>query len=410
MRRKGTDEADRLDFFLRIALRVVLTAGIIGFTPHAHAQTAPGAAREKRGVVSRLAGGAAVPVGGVTVVLHRIAPAPDPGGPLDSALTNSSGQFRITIRPSGDPRSEYYLASSYSGVAYLTRLGTVAELDSASADVIVFDTTTAPIPVTTLRRDFVVLAPAMDGKRRIVESHNIANDSSVTRVVTRDSAPVWSVTVPSGVGDFMAGMEESNPHALRLEGNEVSMYAPLAPGLSQLIFSYTLAADAFPLTVAVSGGTELLIVMLEESTAAATAVGLRDEGVVNIMGRNYSHSYTAQGVPENIDVVITTPETAPFTLATYLLIVVLIVGTGMLVSLAVAFRRRAPLLSPAAGSRHRQQELSERDALARRIAVLDDEHAANPGRSEQDSAAYRTERERLKEKLAALLARGDGQS
>jgi hypothetical protein len=90
---------------------------------------------------------------------------------------------------------------------------------------------------------------------------------------------------------------------------------------------------------------------------------------------------------------------ASLSLTTWLMIVVLIVGTGMLIALAVAFRRRTPGLAvPPVASRNTA------DALASRIAALDDAFAAGT-RGGETEETYRKERAALKRQLAALLER-----
>jgi hypothetical protein len=351
-----------------------------------------------RGVVSRLNGDDVVPVPGARVVLHRIG---TEQGPVDSVLADARGEFRFQLRSTESDSAHYLITSSRHGVAYVAQLGRVADLDTASADLLVFDTTSVPVPTTVVHRHLLVMAPALGAERRVLEVYGIANDSSVTRVSAGASSPVWTARLPSGANGFVAGAVGANPHSLSVQDGEVKMYGPLAPGVHEIEFSYTLPHSSFPLESAVQSGTEWLEVILEEAGATALGPGLVDEGVLNLIGKNFYHHYTALSTDSGT-IIINVPEGAPFTLASYLTVVVSVVGAAMLVTLLIAFRKRRVAVVPVAPT---PPGMSAAELLASQIAELDLAHGSRAHVSEADAAAYRSERALLKKKLAALLAR-----
>jgi hypothetical protein len=259
----------------------------------------------------------------------------------------------------------------------------------------VFDTTSAKVPVTVAGRHLILFAPVIGG-RRVVEVYDLVNDSTVTKVVGADSLPVWRVTVPPGARDFGAGLGTFSPEALRFGDGEVKFFTPLPPGVKQISFAYTLPESSFPLLVGMETNVDVMEVLLAETAAHVDDGPMKEEAAVDIEGQSFKR-YVAFDFPAGSEIRITVPAGSP------LLVVLLIVGTGMLVALALTFRRRAPVAVPYAGAVQRMGEDEAHD-LARRIAELDERHAATQADPKAE-AAYAAERKRLKSELSALLAR-----
>jgi hypothetical protein len=361
-----------------------------------------------KGSVTRLEGERGVPKAGAWVVLHRFGPADgDSAAPLDSVRTGAGGEFSVTVRPYGPANSLYFLSSMHAGIAYFTNFWTADALDSADANLVVFDTTRSAVPYTALARTIVLWAPVLGADRRVVERHRIANDSTVTRVAT-DSSPSWTVRIPEGARDFTAGIENANPHSLRLVGSEVRMFGAFAPGVQDIVYSYALPQSAFPLVYEVEAGAEVLEIVLDEAEASIAAPWLTDDGAVTLEGKTFGHLYHARDVERGARFTLTAPATSGLSVQTYLLLVILLVGAGMLIALAVAFNRRSPAPSLAVSSANTSADSA--DELARRIARLDDAHAARREKDEKSERQYREERGRLTRELERLLARGGGRS
>jgi hypothetical protein len=114
------------------------------------AQQQDSTTRTVKGVVTHLRGESANPKSGSWVVLHRVGEGD--AGAIDSVRTNAAGEFTFRIKPSGPVNSVYSVSSSHAGIAYLSAWWHADELDSADANLTVFDTTTRPVPFTVTRK------------------------------------------------------------------------------------------------------------------------------------------------------------------------------------------------------------------------------------------------------------------
>ncbi len=363
-----------------------------------HSQSQTGRAAQVRGAVSRLAGDSSVAVKGIQVVLHRLGV--DSSGPYDSARTDAAGEFRIPVRTGERDSALYMISSSHAGIAYFSSALRAGDLDSAHVDVMVFDTTTARVPISVAGRHLIVFAPVIGG-RKVVEVYDLSNDSTVTGVSRGDSVPVWRATVPRGARDFGVGPGMS-PGSLQFSSGEARVFAPLPPGVKQISFAYTLPDGAFPLLVALESDAAVMEILLAEERGSVDAGVMKEEGRVNIENQSFKR-YLAFNLPAGTELRVTVPAGSP------LMIVLLIVGVGMLIALAATFRRRVPVAAGRVAPGAAQiSDGDEAEVLARQIAQLDATHSARANPDEKSRAAYTAERNQLKKRLAALLARRSG--
>ena len=333
-------------------------------------------------------------VRGTWVVLHRVGS--DRAGPLDSARTGHDGTFTIRFARTGPADAIYFVSATHDGIAYFS-----PPLDTAravnEAEIAVFDTTSAPVPIHVRGRHVVVAASAEDGKREVVEVYELANDSTVTRVAAGD-VPVWAAVLPDGAGDIRVGQSDLSEDAIRTEAGRLRVYAPLAPGIKQLSFAYRMDARAFPLSLPVDAQAGVLEVLLEEPNAIATAPGLQRVDPVTVESRTFNR-FLAQDVARGGVLRIQVPSASGGARRAWLVAMLAAVTAAMIL---VLFRaaRGARRLSPASAPISRE---SPSQRLAREIAELDARTEATPSVSDADRELYARRRAALKADLARAL-------
>jgi len=126
-----------------------------------------------------------------------------------------------------------------------------------------------------------------------------------------------------------------------LKDGVVSVFAPLAPGIKQLSFSYTLPANSFPLKLPLEKATGVYEIMIEDKTGKVSGPHIKEVDPVTVDERNYRR-FLASDMPENSVAVIDLPP-PPSTRTVdprYLLAITLVIGASMVVALAQALRRR----------------------------------------------------------------------
>lgn len=368
------------------------------------AQLPDGQPRRVSGRIVRPGARALQGVPNVWAVLHRVAP--DSAAPIDSVRTNASGAYEMAYRGTGSDSVVYFVSAMHGGIAYFTPplRGTVVR--GEAAEITVFDTTSRGVALAVRGRHFVLSAAGEAGARTVIEVFEIANDSAVTFVTpASDAASTWSTVLPQGAADFRVGQGDVAQDAVTAGGGRVRVFAPFAPGIKQLSFSYVVPANAFPLVVPLETGIDVLEVLLEETTGHADGAGLTEVNPVQVSGRMFQR-FLAQDVPAPAVMRITVPPPPRALRPLYMLGVVAVLGAGMLVTLARAFARRAERGTRGTPGATRLRADAER--LARQIADLDAafERQRDPGDDARD--AYRVRRDELKRELTDVLARADG--
>jgi len=337
------------------------------------------------------------PIPDVRVVLHRVGQ--DRAGPLDSALTDRRGEYHFHFTTSGSPDAVYFVSASYDGIAYFSVPLREPATHGDDAQITVFDTTSAPVPIHVLGHHIILGAPDAQGTREAVEVFELGNDSSVTRVSSGPNAPVWETALPPNAADPRVNPTgDVAPNKLSFAGGRVRLFAPVSPGARQLSYAYRLGKNALPLSIRLDQPTSVLEVLLEEPRAKVSGGGLSEVAPTTTAGRSFRR-FLAQGVDAPAVVQIDVPFALGDARSRYLIAVAAVCVIAMLSAIFVATRRRrvvvvardVALPSPGAGD------------LLQAIAVLD-------ARMEQGSltpderARYESERAELKSRLAVALA------
>jgi hypothetical protein len=337
-----------------------------------------------------------VGVPGLWVVLHRVGT--DAQGPLDSVRTSARGSYRFRYGRAGGEDAVYFVSASYGGLAYFSAPLRDAAVTGEDAEIVVYDTTSRPIPIA-VRGHHIIVAEPSGGEREIIEVFELSNDTSLTRVSPSAGEPVWSTLLPDGARDPEVRQGDVGADAVTFEAGRAKVFAPLSPGLRQLAYSYRVAAAALPLSLPVEHHAEMLEVLVEAPNADVSGARLERTDPVSVEGRAFSR-FLADEVPPDAVVRIDLEESAAMRRALWLRIVAIAVGAAMLLALAriaATSRRRAGARPAPRGE--------DPERLAREIASLDAAHERRGAPSAEAEAEYRARREALKARLGDALDR-----
>ncbi|HEV8409643.1 MAG TPA: hypothetical protein VGQ30_03980 [Gemmatimonadaceae bacterium] len=385
-----------------VSLMLTASAAARAQAPHRASTAVPSPAsdREARGIVSRITPKGDVPLAGNWVVLHRVGK--DAAAPIDSTRTDAAGRFVFHYRATGDSSAMYFIASSYDGIAYFTPPLRNAVTGRGDADLLVYDTTSGPVPVSVRGRHVIVTAPDTGKTRGIIEVYELANDSSVTRVAGIYETPTFETTVPAGVTGFVATDGDIPADAVKFDNGRVRVFAPIAPGIKQLSFHYRVPLTKGPITIPSIAPTAVLEVLVEDLQGDATGASLKKMASVNIEGRPFKR-FLAQNSPGNSVVSAVAPSRPGAAFSTRMAIIVIGIGAAMLAGLGASLMRKGPLVA-------RAHELggADPDDIARQIAALDDAFEKKQSPSEDERADHYESRARMKAKLTSAIARRDG--
>lgn len=281
------------------------------------------------------------PVRDAWVVLHRVGP--DRAGPLDSVRSDARGRYAFKYVRTGSDDAIYFVSASHDGVAYFTAPLAEGNVSGDDGEITVFDTTSGHVPMSLRGHHVVISAADANARRSIVEVYDLSNDSSVTRVAAGDSpsAAVWQTHIPPEATDFKVGQGDISAGAVTNSNGLVSVFAPLAPGIKQLSFSYSLPAKEFPLKLPLEKETGIYEVLIEEKTGSVSGPHLKEVDPVTVDNRDFRR-FLASDMPESSVAVIDLPAPPPTHNIDprYLVALTLVIGGSMVLALAQALRRR----------------------------------------------------------------------
>lgn len=281
------------------------------------------------------------PVSGAWVVLHRVGP--DHAGPLDSVRSDSRGRYTFNYVRTGSEDAIYFVSASHDGIAYFTPPLAEGKVSGDEGEITVFDTTSGSVPLTLRGHHVVVSAADPNARRSIVEVYDLSNDGSLTRVAIGDApaGATWQTHIAAGASDFKVGQGDVSAAAVSYANGIVSVFAPLAPGIKQLSFSYSLPAKSFPLKLPIEKQTGIYEILIEEKAGSVTGPQMKEVDPVTVDERNFRR-FLASSMPVNSVAVIDLP--APPASRSidprFLVAITLLIGGSMVLALAQALRRR----------------------------------------------------------------------
>ena len=373
------------------ALALALAAG----AGAAHAQEA----RSVRGRVVRGGAAAVRPLAGAWVVLHRVAT--DRAGPLDSVRTDAAGAYAFRYRTSGDTQALYFASSSYGGIAYFTSPLRLPVVSGEDAELVAFDTTSAPVTIRVRARHVVFSAPDSSGTRTVVEIFELSNDSSVTRVARGNAGAVWETTLLDGASDARIGQTDFSPDAVRFVEGRARLFAPFAPGLKQISFSYAVPAAVRDFSLLSGAPSDVLEVLVEDPLGRAEGGGIAAAGPTTVNGRSYTR-FLGQDVGANTVIRVSAPSrgTAPDN-QVRVLVIIAALAAALLMGLARAMLRRPPGTAA-------PRVTGDVAGLRAQLAALDASFASLGSPSADERADHWQRRAHLTQQLTNALAREQG--
>ncbi|HEX9083661.1 MAG TPA: hypothetical protein VF836_02895 [Gemmatimonadaceae bacterium] len=301
----------------------------------------PSVPQQVSGRIVRPGGNRMDPVSGAWVVLHRVGP--DQAGPLDSVRSDSRGRYSFNYARTGSEDAIYFISASYDGIAYFTLPLAEGRVSGDDGEITVFDTTSGHVPMSLRGHHVVVSAADANARRSIVEVYDLSNDSTVTRVAIGEtpSAATWQTHIAPGAADFKVSQGDISAAAVSFSNGLVSVFAPLAPGIKQLSFSYSLPAKSFPLKLPLETETGIYEILVEEKTGSVTGPKLKEMDPVTVDERNFRR-FLASDMPLNSVAVIDLPAPPPTHSidSRYLVALTLVIGGTMVLALARALTRR----------------------------------------------------------------------
>lgn len=290
------------------------------------------------GQVVRPGAEAMLPVPGVMVTLHRVGS--DTAAPLDSMRANGQGKYQFGFTRTGDTRAIYFVSATYGGIAYFTPPLAHSTVSGEEAEIAVFDTTSGPVPISGRGHHVVISAVDANGIRAITEVYELANDSSVTRVASNSNGnEVWSAVLPARATGFQVAQGDIPPQAVRFENGKARVSAPIAPGIKQFAFTYSIPADAFPLTVPIARDTQILEVLLEEVKGTVTGATLQEKAPVALERRSFRRFLAADVAAGSLVLIDLPRNTATRDIdPRYMIGLTAVIGAAMIFALARALR------------------------------------------------------------------------
>lgn len=388
----------RLSSFLRfLALTLVAATAL-------NAQTRSVNGRVRRPVSVNADSTGMAPAAGTWVTLHRVGK--DTAGPVDSMRTDAQGHYRFRWTPFGSSDGVYFASTTSGGIAYFTPPLRNVESRGDDAEITVFDTTSVRFQLTVKGRHLIVGKADTSQFRTVIEVFELSNDSLRTLVATDSTSPMptWSMSVPASARDVRANEGEISPDAFVAGSGRVSVYAPIAPGIKQVAFSYKVPNSSFPLLMRAEGGAVVFEVLLEEPQGFVTGKGFANVAPVTLEGRNFRR-FLSQDVQPNAELIIELPSSGAPARNLYIAGLLVAIGMLMMVVLMRSMQRRAArrvAVEPTMRPRESDAPLHKR--LAQEIAALDETYARIAEPSDTVKKAYETRRTELKGALGAALA------
>jgi hypothetical protein len=338
------------------------------------------------------ASGRPAPVPGLWVVLHRVGS--DRAGPLDSVRVGRDGRFRFRYRLSGASDALYFVSARYGGIAYFSPPLRSETVRGADAEVMVYDTTSNAGALRVQGWHFV-LSALRGGRRRVAEIFELENPGSRTIVALNSTTPAIALRLPAAAESAAVAPGDVTAATVAFRGGRAEVFAPVSPGIRQLVLTYTLPEKAFPFSHPVERDVSVLEVLVEEPLAEVEGARLAEVPPASIDGRMFRR-FLAQDVPASSVFHVAPPPPIERNRSAIraLAIVVAIVLAG---GLAFWYARRRGPARPAPAS-----PVSEVDRLVAELASLDARFERAAGG--EDSAEYQRRRAELRARLERALA------
>jgi len=337
------------------------------------------------GRVVRIDGADTTSLAGARVVLHRVARSLQ--GPIDSLLAGHRGEFRF--RYPIDTSAIYLLSSGYKGIEYFSTPLRPSPVHPDTGLLLIVSDTSSTVRLSVASRHIVIGKPAQDGTRPTLEIVVLENNGFRTRVAGNDSGPTWAARLPAGALNFQVGQGDVSQEAVEFRHDSVLLFAPVAPGEKQLLYTYEIPASPGTVRIPIDDSVSAVNVLLEEFDRKVSGGEISKGDSTRIENREFQQwvGPAAPGAVVSIDF--------PRSRTGWLLpALVGLVGAGLIATLVLGLRRRA--VEPAA---------SGAGPLLDELARLDARYAGQEGEvPPEEWRRYQDERARLKQEVSTRLA------
>lgn len=352
------------------------------------------------------------PAVGAWVTLHRVGR--DTAGPVDSVLSSRTGRYQMTWRAPANDSAVYFASVTWGGIAYFSSPLRALNNTAGDAEITVFDTTSVVHPMSVKGRHLIVGRADSLNMRTIIEVFELQNDSLKTLVSLDAAAPTvtWSIAIPTAAKNVHATQGDVPDEAFAHEPGRVSVFAPIAPGLKQVAFTYQLHADDFPLQYRAEGGAVVFEVLMEDLEGKVFGDGFQPVDAVTLENRQFAR-FLSQDVADGSPITVEVPSGMGGT-KYYGIGIAVAIGFMLLLFMTRSMQRRAnahvgdgvkaPSLRVPINGRTPTLPMHER--LAQEIVALDTIYGQQQAPSDSVTTAYRQRREELKAALADALASG----
>ncbi|MFN2317636.1 MAG: hypothetical protein ABR551_13305 [Gemmatimonadales bacterium] len=345
------------------------------------------------GRVVRLAGADTIPVASAGIVLHRIGQ--DTQGPRDSMPVDAAGRFRFQFM--ADTSAAYILSVRHHGITYFS--SPVARDPAHRTDdiLLIVSDTSSSAPVVVAARSLIIGGAEPSGSRSVVEVIELANRGQATRV-SADSVPTFAVALGRGGHGFVIEDTDLSPDAVRVRGDTLLVFAPLAPGERVVIIQYVLPAGTRRLELPAGPAVDTMQVLLEMGQLELLVDLPRAEDE-SLDGRPYARWVGPWPEGQPLAVAVTGINLRPdLLLGSLVALLVLAMAAGLV--LAHRRRTRGTAVAPPRATQGPSELL---DALA----TLDARYRGREGDTmAEEWQQYQAERARLKAALERALASG----
>jgi hypothetical protein len=349
-----------------------------------------------------------LPVKNSWVTVHRISSDPTgrvSGGALDSVMTDAGGRYRIRFPHFGESEATYIAVTTYEGVSYISAPMTRPSTTGDDALIMVFDTIAPPYPIRVAGRHYVLTSPDTADRRRVVEVYELSNDSTYTVIGTEEN-PVWKAALPADVTDLQLNPQgDITTGTAKQDGAWLKVFAPISPGIRQVSFTYTLPANAFPLSMPIVDSASVFELLVQEQDAVIDGGGFTEVAGVMQNGLPFRR-LLAQNVPQRAVVRFEVPRPTSRFVRGGVRYVAAIVGAVMLFALAFVIwsRRRVRAITT------ETPKPDATESLIRELAMLDAEFERRKNPTDAEKADFATRRAALKAQLAEKLAPAAGRT
>jgi hypothetical protein len=363
--------------------------------------------RSAEGIVQRPGLKAPIPVPGQWVVLHRVGS--DRAAPLDSMRSDAAGWFRFRYALSGQSEALYFVSSIYRGIAYFSSPFRQAIVRGGDADLLVFDTTSNVQSLRLQGRHLVVSAPR-GARREIAEIFEIENDAERT-VVARDTlTPLWATQFPLTAESLSVAPGDLGAGTVSFRKGRGELFAPISPGVRQLVVTYRLRVSEFPVTLPIERAVSVLEVLLEEPRAIVEGAGLIETAPAAIEGRNFRR-FLAKNVPAAAVMRVRAPAAvaeSQAVLKVMAMVMALMLAAGLLIW--AARRRLLPQPPLSMEPMSPPAPVLPSDLLVAELAAFDARFEKDGAANAASRPGHGQARAALKQRIVSALARESKQT